>query len=66
MSKREILGYIILLHGAGIMGGMTLLLGLNILHFLYPFYWAILAFGGLVFLAGLGLAAVSEGKDSYL
>jgi len=60
MSKREILGYIIFFKGIGIIGLMVLLLGINVLHFLYPVYWTILAIGGVIMLSGLGLAAASE------
>lgn len=60
MSKREILGYIIFFKGIGIIGLMVLLLGINVGHFLYPYYWAILGIGALIMLAGLGLAAASE------
>jgi Na+-translocating ferredoxin:NAD+ oxidoreductase RnfE subunit len=60
MSKREILGYIIFFKGIGIIGLMVLLLGINVLHFLYPVYWAILAIGAVIMLSGLGLAAASE------
>lgn len=64
MSKREILGYILIFKGAGIVGGMTLLLGLDMLHFLFPVYWAILGLGVVVLFFGLGFAAFFEGKDS--
>jgi hypothetical protein len=60
MSKREILGYIIFFKGIGIIGLMVLLLGINVLHFLYPVYWGILALGAVIMLFGLGLAAASE------
>jgi hypothetical protein len=60
MSKREILGYLIFFKGLGLIGLMVLLLGLNVLHCLYPVYWTVLALGAVIMFSGLGLAAASE------
>ncbi|NJK91760.1 MAG: hypothetical protein HC904_08010 [Blastochloris sp.] len=60
MSKSEILGYILVFKGAGLIGGMATFLGLAMFEFLQPLYWCLLSLGVAMMLGGLALAAATE------